>query len=163
MIEYIIPNYQIHGEACNNECHGTYKAAITNVMDREFGSDNTLDVLVKKSFWRISPKKGGAESDKTDLPLSKPPGEKDKGREGSEHNNAEVRKGTLRLSTEITTYMAWKNTLPEYRAIFYNVGQHKKRELYCISMAIKCRQEPSRYPPPRFVHNAFLGATIAVL
>ena len=46
MIDYIIPNYQIHGDACNNECHGTYKAAITNVMDREFGSGNTLDVLV---------------------------------------------------------------------------------------------------------------------
>ena len=46
VIEYIIPNYLIHGDACNNVCHGTYKAAITNVMDREFGSGNTLDVLV---------------------------------------------------------------------------------------------------------------------
>ena len=50
MIEYIVPNYQIHGDSCNNECLGIFKAAVTNVFEREFGNVKTLDVLINKSF-----------------------------------------------------------------------------------------------------------------
>ena len=120
VIEFTIPNYQIHGNACKNECHGNYTADVTRVMDREFNIDNTLTVKVKKSFRSSPTKTVGAEGGQTEHPESKPQSkeEKDKGSVGSEHNNAEVLKGTLRLSTKITPYMAWKNILPECRSIF---------------------------------------------
>lgn len=53
--------------------------------------------------------------------------------------------------------------LEEFKPYFFNMGIGKKQELFCISQAIRCRQEPTKYGPPRLVPNPFLGATIEVL
>ena len=50
VIDFIVPNYQIHGDSCNTECHGIFLAAVTKVFDREFGNVKTLDVFIKKSY-----------------------------------------------------------------------------------------------------------------
>ena len=69
---------------------------------------------MKNSNPNISHGKEGAEGDHPKLLESEPQskGEKDKKSVGKELDNSEISKG-LRLSPEITTYMAWKNILPE--------------------------------------------------
>ena len=85
------------------------------------------------------------------------------GGDAADNNFKDLLRGKLKLSSEITQFMAWQSCLPEYRANFCNVGLHKKRELYSICQVIKCRQEPLCYPPPRYVHNSYLRAPVAIL
>ena len=57
VIEFVIPNYQIHGGACNNECHGSYLADIGRLLDQKFGIDDSISIKVKQINTNISPRK----------------------------------------------------------------------------------------------------------
>ena len=96
----------------------------------------------------------GTGSDKNAASASEPQNNEDIDNEVdmSETTEGKIPSG-VRLSNLITDYIAWKGINNEYKAYFYSIGARKKKELYAISQAIRCRQEPSTRAPPRFVPN----------
>ena len=103
-----------------------------------------MAIGIKKTKSNCSSKVEGTKGDNSKIPTSEPQtkGETDKRVVGEEIDDIDILKG-VKLSSEITGYIAWKGINPEYRAVFYNVGVRKRKELYCISMAIRCHQGPT--------------------
>ena len=141
-----------------------YKADVRKVLDQEFGTDAPITLrMVKPPLLRSSANRG-AKGDNNANTESQPETQQDIDNEVdiSETIEDEIPSG-IKLSNEITDFIAWRVCTDEYKSYFYNIGARKKKELYAISQTIRCCQEPSLVPPPRYVPKVYLRATVSML
>ena len=162
VIGYLIPKVPLHGDACTEECHEGFKVDVLKLLDEEFGTDTSFTIGMKPpSHLRA---KKGTGSDKTSKTVSKPQinVEIDTEEDTGDAGEGEIPSGK-HLSPLITDQIAWRGTCQEYLPFFYDIGARKKRELYVISQAIRCRQDPSNRGPPKLVPSLYLRASVSNL